>query len=172
MNNTITIEQLFPWEKEVLTNGCGGKGGIINPPELIFGKDCLKHDYRYWLGGSEEDRTFADNEFRDGMFKTVKKSFFLFRPHRYIIAQMYYMAVRLFGHKFFDYRSKQRNVGDLVYDIRKLLKISIRDVAQSLELDDNVIEQIELGLYNTGDIETMMYRRYLGRMYYLANRKS
>jgi len=71
------------------------------------------HDYRYWMGGDEEDRQFADHEFFDYMLNIIEqKSWRMIRPLARRRALKYYEAVRLLGYKFFRYKEKASDSGD------------------------------------------------------------
>jgi hypothetical protein len=93
-------------EETFTPNGCGGKGGIINPPEWIFHEDCNKHDTKYHIGGTEEDRKKADDEFYRDMLSSISKVKWYRRPFLTSQAWLYYRAVRLCGKKFFNYRNE------------------------------------------------------------------
>lgn len=95
---------------EILTengelNGCGGKAGIINPPDFIFNAKCLQHDFYYWRGGNEIDRYNADLEFYLIMLEDAhnSKHYWIYRFWAYL----YFRAVRTFGYKFFHYGEKR-----------------------------------------------------------------
>ncbi len=89
-----------------LPNGCGGKGGWVNPPEWIFHEDCNKHDMAYEEGGTEQDRLFADKLFLADMLHSVSLVKWYRRPFLKSQAHIYYNAVRLFGAKHFKYRTE------------------------------------------------------------------
>lgn len=104
-------------EKKDITNGCGGKGGIINPPEFLFNASCNQHDFYYWRGGNWIDRLKADWGFYLEMLKDISlatKWYQILRKILYIfIATIYFFAVRLIGWKFFEYRDKMKTKKDL-----------------------------------------------------------
>lgn len=111
--SNLTIEQ-----KKFVSNGCGGKGGWINPPEFIFHEDCNEHDFDYWLGCTEEDRKKKDKAFYKRMKKDIQKyKSFIKKAHYHIWAWTYYKAVRLVGKKFFYYASRQKTMEDLVREM-------------------------------------------------------
>ena len=83
-------------------NGCGGKGGWINPPDWIFYKDCNKHDIAYHIGGTEENRLLADEAFLADMLASVSKVHWLRRPFLKSQAWLYYRAVRHYGKPYFN----------------------------------------------------------------------
>lgn len=106
-------------QKAFICNGCGGKGGVINPPEFLFNASCNHHDFNYWVGGSEADRLRADKGFYDAMKIDIKLASWYLKPHYYLWAYTYYKSVRLIGKKFFNYLDKPKEMSDLILDIRK-----------------------------------------------------
>jgi len=100
----IKFEDLTDDEIKNICNGCGSKGGIIKPPELMFHASCNKHDYSYHLGGTEADRKRADK----GFYKAMKKDAWRADTWWKCIlcrraAHIYYRAVRRFGKSSFNY---------------------------------------------------------------------
>lgn len=91
-------------ERAVLTNGCGGKGGWINPPDFMYTASCDHHDFNYWLGYTEADRKAADRKFYAAMIKDCRRAPWYKRPFYRAVAWLYYRAVRLCGKRFFHYR--------------------------------------------------------------------
>lgn len=90
-------------------NGCGCASGFfkyLKPPYYkYFHDDCVYHDTLYNEGGTEKDRKYADKKlFR----KMVKRSLGL-NPWRTtwrtLIALSYYVVVRLFGRKYYNYKT-------------------------------------------------------------------
>ena len=101
----LKYKDLTPEQKDKICNGCGGKGGFINPPEFLFHASCNHHDYLYFIGGSELDRTKADNVFYKYMKLDVAREMNKYkRVYCSIWAYTYYKAVRLFGYKYFNYK--------------------------------------------------------------------
>lgn len=90
-------------ERSVITNGCGGKGGLLDPPEYLFTASCGQHDANYWLGGSDAQRLEADRQFLDAMLKDADLAPWYSRWWLKGAAWRYYWAVRLMGAKFFNY---------------------------------------------------------------------
>lgn len=63
------------------------------------------HDYRYFMGGTEEDRKFADHEFFEFMLDVIEERLWrVVHPLARRRALKYYEAVRLLGYKFFKYK--------------------------------------------------------------------
>lgn len=82
---------------------CGGKGGWFSVPELVFHKACCVHDELYKLGGTAIDRRNDDKTFYCMMKLAVSQHKSYKRPHLYILAWIYYRAVRLFGAKYYNF---------------------------------------------------------------------
>lgn len=77
-------------------------------PEFFCHASCDHHDFRYWVGGTEEDRRKADLEFLEAMLVDAGED-----QGKQGIAFTYWMAVRLFGSFCFFYTDKQRDEEDL-----------------------------------------------------------
>lgn len=54
----LTQEQI-----DFICNGCGGKGGLIKPPNFIFLASCKHHDFRFWVGHTWEHFFKANKDF-------------------------------------------------------------------------------------------------------------
>lgn len=106
----LTYEQLTTHQKDRICNGCGSKGGLINPPEFLFHASCNRHDFRYWLGCTEEDRKNADDSFYKWMKKDISICKWYLKPYYHLWAWVYYKAVRLLGKKHFYYSNKPRTL--------------------------------------------------------------
>lgn len=95
-----------------MSNGCGCEKGVlkyIKPPYARkFYILCCMHDDDYDEGGDKSDRKEAD---RMLFFRMMKKSFEDKNKHPSVIlwmvfiAYLYYIAVRLFGHFYFNYKT-------------------------------------------------------------------
>ena len=97
-------EDLTPEEKRNICNGCGGKGSFIKPPhKAFFEASCNHHDYGYYKGGTEADRKRCDDKFYEAMKRDCSTlpwyQYIRYRPWCWI----YYLAVRQFGKKYFNY---------------------------------------------------------------------
>jgi len=98
------LSEYTPEEIKKLSNGCGGKGGLINPPEFLFHASCDKHDVLYSIGGTEADRKKDDETFYRYMKIDISnEKSYLKRVYYSIWAFTYYKAVRLFGSRYFNY---------------------------------------------------------------------
>jgi len=110
----LRYRDLTPEQKAKITNGCGGKGGFINPPEFLFHASCNQHDFYYWRGGIEADRKKADDTFYKYMqLDIVNENSMIKRIYYEMLAYSYYKAVRIFGKKYFNY-GKQKTMKDLI----------------------------------------------------------
>lgn len=100
--------ELAPEDLAKITNGCGRKGGYLDPPDWIFTASCDHHDYHYWVGGNEYDRWEADWKFYHAMLQDAyDKGNFITRYWYYFLAWTYYQAVRKFGRVAFHYGRKR-----------------------------------------------------------------
>lgn len=115
----LKYKELNSHQKKFVANGCGGKGGLINPPEFLFHASCNHHDFLYWRGCTEEDRKKADDEFYELMKNDISRTNWYLKPHYHIWAYTYYKSVRLIGKKFFYYAEKQKTMKDLILEIRE-----------------------------------------------------
>ena len=111
----LHYSDLTPEQKANVCNGCGAKGGYINPPEFLFHASCDHHDFYYWRGGTEEDRKNADDAFYRYMkIDIASEKSVLKRAYYNIWAYTYYLAVRLFGYKYFHYRNKMKEKNNAI----------------------------------------------------------
>lgn len=73
--------------------------GCTMSPDKVFGVDlspaCYWHDYAYMLGGGENMRLLSDRLF----FHNLRSC-----GAGYFVSMAYYLAVRVVGHWFFNYR--------------------------------------------------------------------
>lgn len=66
------------------------------------------HDYRYWVGGDEEDRRLADHEFFEFMLDIIEeRMWWVLHPFARRRALKYYEAVRLLGYRYFNYKGEK-----------------------------------------------------------------
>jgi hypothetical protein len=109
----IRYNNLTQFQKNIICNGCGGKGSILKAPKWLFNASCNRHDFNYWIGCKESDRLKADRQFLKAMRIDISEMFFLLKLIRHLEAQLFYFFVRKFGKKFFYYGEKERNSNDL-----------------------------------------------------------
>lgn len=105
---------LTPEERKHISNGCGGKGSWVKPPNWLFRASCDIHDFNYWLGFTEEHRAKADHQFYEMMLEDAARTpwyypKFLARWR----AWAYYKAVRRYARSYFYYATKERTRADL-----------------------------------------------------------
>ena len=86
--------------------------GCTNSPDWFIGfwitPACDYHDYLYWVGGTEEDREFADRVFLRIMHHIIEQSWLCqhikyFRNSRRMLAGTYFGQVTEFGKGYFNY---------------------------------------------------------------------
>jgi len=99
---------LTEYEKWAIWNGCGGKGGKIKPPQFVFKESCDQHDINYYIGFTEKHRKKADKQFLSAMIDQIKKESWFKRPFLYPVSYGYYLAVRVFGNKYFYYGNEEQ----------------------------------------------------------------
>lgn len=91
-------------------NGCGCGSGILKyfkpPYARYFINCCNSHDAAYDIGGTEENRKHADVWLFWRMVGNINIRYF--SPFKatwlVLISLLYYISVRLFGRKFFNYK--------------------------------------------------------------------
>jgi hypothetical protein len=96
-------KDLSETERAAVSNGCGGKGGWINPPELRFHASCRRHDFAYWRGGNRRDRLKADYGFLRATLRDATSGMKRFVLARVFLAVLYFSAVRCVGWRYFYY---------------------------------------------------------------------
>jgi len=118
----LKYKDLNQYQKELIgMNGCGGKGGFVKPPKRIFFEaSCLRHDTGYAQGGSEEDRINCDILFLKYMMRDcarlpsgVEKTKYVWWSH------LYFLAVRMFGWRYFNYCHQRLNIENLLSAIER-----------------------------------------------------
>ena len=100
---------------DYISNGCGGKGSLIPIPNFLFKASCNQHDFYYWRGGTEDDRTAADKAFYKYMKIDVEDKGLALVPYltAHVWAYAYYSAVKYFGNSYFYYADSMRTEVDL-----------------------------------------------------------
>ena len=104
-------------DKKHVCNGCGSKGGIVKPPNFLFLASCDIHDFYYWRGGVETDRSKADTDFYKYIKLDISNSIWYLKPLYHIIGYSYYKAVKLFGKKAFYY-GEQKTEQNLIIEMK------------------------------------------------------
>lgn len=102
------VKNLNTLQVKVLSNGCGPKSKFIPVPDFIFTASCDIHDINYIIGGDKTDRKKADKGFYKYMKQDIKnsKKCLIKQYYYHCWAYIYYLAVRMFGGKFFNCREK------------------------------------------------------------------
>lgn len=115
----LTYEDFKILKKYWIINGCGGSTRgflqkiilkILTP--VFFEASCDLHDFGYWKGGDETRRAECDRKFYEAMLRDIEKvrsaesGFFkkFFISFYFVLASLYYFAVRLGGKKYFNYK--------------------------------------------------------------------
>lgn len=121
MADILKYSDLNEEQKKYICNGCGGKGGMIKPPNFIFKASCNHHDFKFWRGCTEEDFKKANKDFYDWMkedIKNIKKWYK--KVHYRIWAFSYYQFVNYGGKKYFNFADKPKTLEDLNREMSKL----------------------------------------------------
>jgi len=119
----VRYKDLIQFEKDIICNGCGPKGGWIPVPDFIFTASCWHHDFQYWIGCNRLQRKKADLQFLKEML--IDANTFLDKADRIKykkIAVTYYRAVRVFGPFCFHWAKRQRNRIDLNIAVAKAMR--------------------------------------------------
>ena len=103
----VRYRHLTDYQREMICNGCGAKGGIVPVPEFLFHASCDHHDFNYWVGGHRLQRKKADLQFYREMLRDAGDS----RYYKFW-AKVYYRAVRWFSAPYFHW-GRQRDLYDL-----------------------------------------------------------
>ena len=100
----LRYSKLTDRQKDIITNGCGGKGMGFKPPQFFFKASCNHHDFYYWRGGTEADRKHADSMFFLAMREDADRGNNIFAvTGNKLAAIFYYLAVRIGGRKYFSF---------------------------------------------------------------------
>lgn len=114
----LTYEDFKILKKYWIINGCGGKNcGILQKiilkilTPVFFEASCDLHDFGYWKGWNEARRLECDQKFYEAMLQDIEKvrsaesGFFkkFFISFYFVLASLYYFAVRIGGKKYFNY---------------------------------------------------------------------
>ena len=95
-----------------MSNGCGPTWLPIWIKELLFNwffeASCNKHDDGYEKGGDEIRRFECDWKFLQAMRRDIKRIKWYWRPLATIIAYTFFILVRAFGWRYFQYRDDQK----------------------------------------------------------------
>jgi len=97
------------------SNGCGSdKARFDFVPDTIFGisikEACIRHDFRYQLGGTRADKEIADREFLDNMLEIIDNVKKWYYPHMWARhrAVTYYDGVVRGGDNSFNFKGSKK----------------------------------------------------------------
>lgn len=112
----LKYSDLTQKQKDFLSNGCGAKGGIINPPDFIFKASCGHHDFRFWIGCSWKHFFKANKDFYKWMRVDIKEANIRWykKAYYHTWAFSYFSAVNIFGVCCFNFSDRQRTLEDLI----------------------------------------------------------
>lgn len=109
-NRTVHFSDLSEYDKKLICNGCGPKKCKHKFPDYIFTKACNEHDFRYWRGGNEMDRTEADVKLLFSMIDSIRNTRnlgFKRTIYYFLWASVYYLSCAIGGWSFFLYGKKK-----------------------------------------------------------------
>ena len=132
----LKYKDLTPTQKKFVANGCGGKGGWIQPPNFIFLASCNHHDFKFWLGYLLEHFYKANKDFYIWMKKDIANISFstkekwyqryvenvkisALKSHYHIWAFSYYQAVNIRGKKYFSFSDRPKTLEDLQMEMMR-----------------------------------------------------
>jgi len=115
----MNYKDLTPLQKKFICNGCGGKGGLIKPPNFIFKASCNHHDFKFWQGCTKKDFKEANSEFYAMMLEDIKSAKWYLKPHYHIWAFSYMQAVSLGGKKYFYFAPQKKTLEDLQMEMSR-----------------------------------------------------
>lgn len=99
----LTQEQLSYFKANIY-NGVGSSYLDVDPPDFIFKQAALRHDFAYWLRGSELDRLRADLRFfKDGLQAIRNKAKWYSRPFYFLVLIVYTAFLLGLGWLSFEY---------------------------------------------------------------------
>ena len=101
-----------------VANGCGAKGGWLNPPGFMFTASCDQHDFYYWRGANEDDRKDADDAFLRAMLRDASTGSWWLRWFHRSMARTYHWAVRKWGAPHFKTREEPATWTTLFVEMR------------------------------------------------------
>jgi len=116
----FSYEDLTEEEKEFLTDGCGNH--FLDVPDFLWTESCRRHDFEYWSGYTKEDRSAADWDWFWNMISDVDRADrerLARSPLVYKgLAFIYFIAVRLFSSKYFEYGDRYKTRADLEVEMK------------------------------------------------------
>lgn len=85
-------------------NGVGSRE-FIDPPEAIFHKCSLYHDFYYWRGGPDKYRIMADHDFFHRCHDQARKQPWYNKAIYFPLSYVYFLALKILGHAAWEYRN-------------------------------------------------------------------
>jgi len=121
----MRYEDLTQEEKDFLTDDCGNH--LLDVPDFMWTESCRRHDFAYWYGHTKKDRKKADLRWYHDMLEAVDEADLELLNHGKWVYKMaatiYYVVVRLFSDKFFEYGDRYKTQEDLDKEMRDAGKI-------------------------------------------------
>lgn len=114
----LSVHPLYTPKTEC--DGCGSGWNQPLVPDTIYGLSirpaCCPHDFRYELGGTQEDKDIADRELLDNILSIINNHKKWYYPHWMARhrAMTYYDAVVRAGGSSFNFREAKDEVCDVV----------------------------------------------------------
>ena len=117
----LKYKDLTDEQKKYICNGCGGKGGIVNPPEFLFHGSCNHHDFKFWIGHTWKHFWKANKSFYKWTRKDIADANIKWykRAYYHTWAFTYFTFVNTFGAKFFNFSDKPKTIEDLNKEMEK-----------------------------------------------------
>lgn len=104
----LAFEDLTADQINYFWNGVGSDHFLFNPPDLIFKEASKKHDFLFWMGGSEDERKAADSEFYYTCWRaTLKNHLQILRPFYFSASWLYYHCLKLFSKTAWEYCTEE-----------------------------------------------------------------
>ena len=122
----LEYQDLAPWQKAEISNGCGAQSSTFRPPHYeLYADACGPHDLDYAIGGSWLDKMKADWRLRSRLRERTKTAAiqelrnnlymddtglpdFMVRQIYYRWADIYYVGVVAGGNSSFRYAKNKR----------------------------------------------------------------
>lgn len=97
-----------------LCNGIGPNGWARVIPDYTFRKAADFHDISYLMGGDENDRIIADEQFRSNCLHSIKLAERQEQSELYMATIAYYTVLTRLGHLYFNYRKRRLTFDELL----------------------------------------------------------
>lgn len=114
--NQLTVEEI-----QLLTNGCGSLERGFPTPDFGFTDPCRRHDFDYFIGGSEIDRRTSNLLMLYGMLLIIdKKKWWVTRFCMEVVAYLYFHITEELGDNFYYYTDTPRGWPEIEEGIRRV----------------------------------------------------